>query len=154
MKEELNQLFKVIDSLRTKYKNHEKKFTLDGKLVGDIGEVLAAEYYGLNLYKDNKQTHDGYVIGNDTKEVQIKSSFNEYFYFTKNLNKIPKYFIAIQLKEDGTFEEIYNGTGELIFKTLLYHLPLERKFPTRLSVKKLRELNATKENTDKIKPRK
>ncbi|WBX97643.1 hypothetical protein PE065_22785 [Chryseobacterium gambrini] len=84
------------------------------------------------------------------REVQIKASFKEYFYFTKHIDRKPKYFIAVQLYEDGTFEEIYNGTGELLFNKLLAHLSTDRKHPYRLSVRKLRELNMSEENVDRI----
>lgn len=150
MKEELEILFRTIETLKEKYSQHKKNFTLDGKLVGDIGEVMVAEHYGLILYGDNTHIHDGFVIGSEDMQVQIKSSFKEYFYFTKNFSKKPKYFIAVKLNEDGTFEETYNGTGELLFNKLLIHLPLNRKHPYRLSVNKLRELNKSEENIDRI----
>ncbi|MBN9293658.1 MAG: hypothetical protein J0G96_06740 [Flavobacteriia bacterium] len=150
MKEELTILFATISKLQDKFKHHNKKFTLDGKLVGDIGEVLVAEKYGLTLYHDNTRTHDGYVTLSPDKEVQIKASFNNYFYFTKNLDEIPLYFIAVNLYQDGTFEEIYNGSGTLIYNKLLSHLPSERQYNYRLSVTKLKELNRSKENLDKV----
>lgn len=150
MKEEFDILFSTVKVLQEKYSHHKKNFTLDGKLVGDIGEVLVAEYYGLTLYSDNTHTHDGHVIGDKEKQVQIKASFKEYFYFTKHADKKPKYFIAVQLNLDGTFEEIYNGTGQLLFNKLLSHLPTNRKYPYRLSVKKLRDLNKSDENYDRI----
>lgn len=56
----------------------------------------------------------------------------------------------MQLNEDGTFEEVYNGTGELLFTKLLIHLSTDRKHNYRLSVKKLRELNKSEENVDRI----
>lgn len=115
MREELEVLFSTIDLLKDKYKQHNKQFTLDGKLVGDIGEVLVADCYGLTLYGDNNHTHDGFVTGYEDKQVQIKASFKDYFYFTKDLERKPKYFIAIRLNRDGSFEEIYNGTGKLLF---------------------------------------
>ncbi|MBF04845.1 MAG: hypothetical protein CMP76_16305 [Flavobacterium sp.] len=150
MREELEVLFGAIETLKDKYKQHNKKFTLDGKLVGDVGEVLVAESYGLTLYGDNNHTHDGFVTGCKDKQIQIKASFNKYFYFTKDLERKPKYFIAIQLRQDGSFEEIYNGTGELVFNKSCSHLPADRKHPYRLSVKKLRELNKSDENVDRI----
>lgn len=150
MEEELTILFSTISKLQGKFKHHNKKFTLDGKLVGDIGEVLVAEKYGITLYDNNIHTHDGYVTESPDKKVQIKASFNNNFYFTKNLNKIPQYFIAVNLNPDGTFEEIYNGSGALIYKKLLSHLPTERKNNYRLSVIKLKELNCSRENIDKI----
>lgn len=139
--EEIKQLLAITQKLKEKYKHHDKNFTLDGKLVGDIGEVLVAEHYGLTLYGDNAPIHDGFVKGDESKKVQIKASFNNYFYFTKDLNNIPQYFIAVQLREDGTFEEFYNGTGKFIYEKMLSHLPEERKHNYRLSVKKLQELN-------------
>lgn len=148
--QEIQQLLAITSALKEKYKHHYKSFTLDGKLVGDIGEVLVAEQYGLTLYGDNTPVHDGFVTGDENKKVQIKASFNNYFYFSKDLSNIPQYFIAIQLKEDGAFEEVYNGLGVLIYDKMLSHLPNERKHNYRLSVKKLIELNDDPEN-DKIK---
>lgn len=148
--QEIQQLLALTRALKEKYKHHNKSFTLDGKLVGDIGEVLVAEHYGLTLYGDNKVVYDGYVTGNENKKVQIKASFNNYFYFTKDLLNIPKYFIAVKLNEDGSFDEVYNGLGVLIYEKILSHLPTERKHNYRLSVIKLQELNNDPEN-DKIK---
>lgn len=150
MKEELTILFDTIARLQNKFIHYQKSFTLDGKLVGDIGEVLVAEHYGLTLYKNNEHQHDGYLTNSPDKKVQIKASFNNYFYFPKNLSKIPEYFIAVQLSKEGTFEEIYNGTGKLVYDNLLSHLPTERKNNYRLSVSKLKELNTSILNLDKI----
>lgn len=147
---EIKELLEITHSLKEKYKHHNKSFTLDGKLVGDIGEVLVAEYYGLTLYGDNKKVYDGFLTGDESKQVQIKASFNNYFYFSKDLNNIPQYFIAVQLKEDGTFEEVYNGKGALIYERMLSHLPYERKHNYRLSVIKLKALNNDSDN-EKIK---
>ena len=149
--QEIQQLLAITRALKEKYKLHNKSFTLDGKLVGDIGEVLVAEYYGLTLYADNKKVYDGYVTEIPTKEVQIKASFKNYFYFSKDLKNIPKYFIAVKLNEDGSFTEIYNGLGALIYNKILSHLPNERKHNYGLSVIKLLELNNDPEN-EIIKP--
>lgn len=150
MKEELYQLFTSIEKLQKKFSHHKKKFTLDGKLVGDIGEVLVAEHYGITLYGDNVAVYDGYVTNDTNKHVQIKSSFNNYFYFPNEVKNMPDYFIAININRNGTFEEIFNGRGEIIFKYLLSHLPTERKYPYRLSLKRLQEINISDFNTDKI----
>ena len=148
--QEIQQLLAITRSLKEKYKHHNKSFTLDGKLVGDIGEVLVAEHYGLTLYKNNKHVYDGYVTAEPTKQVQIKASFHNYFYFSKDLTNIPDYFIAIKLNEDGGFDEVYNGKGKLIYEKMLSHLSTERKHNFRLSVLKLEELNNHPDN-EKIK---
>jgi hypothetical protein len=36
-----------------------KAFTIDGRLVGDIGEVIAALDYNIKLYTAQKAHHDG-----------------------------------------------------------------------------------------------
>jgi hypothetical protein len=48
----------------------ERKFTLDGHLVGSIGEVVAACAFGLTLYPSGTDTHDG--ESEDGRRVQIK----------------------------------------------------------------------------------
>lgn len=84
MKKEFEILFTTIKILKEKYKHHKKNFTLDEKLVGDMGEVFVGEHYGLTLYGDNTHIHDGFVTGLENKQVQIKASFKEYFYFIKH----------------------------------------------------------------------
>jgi hypothetical protein len=42
--QEIKQLLEITQKLRTQY---QRSFSLDGHLVDDIGEVLAAEKYGL-----------------------------------------------------------------------------------------------------------
>lgn len=40
------------------------------------------------------------------------------FILQKDTNNKPDYFIAVLLKQDGTFEEIYNGRGEFLYDSL------------------------------------
>ena len=90
---EISDLLKITEELSKKY---NRGFTLDGKLVGDIGEVLAAEKYGLELLPNNTAVHD--AKEKDTKRlVQVKSSFNCTSYFP--CNHVPNYFLAIQRLE-------------------------------------------------------
>lgn len=39
---QIKQLYEITQQLREKYAKWNKQFTLDGRLVGDMGEVLAA----------------------------------------------------------------------------------------------------------------
>lgn len=86
-----------------------KRFTLDGVLVGSIGEVLVAEHYGLTLLQNSHKTHD--AITQDRRFVQIK---------TTQINKIsissePDYLIVIKLFPSGEWEIVYNGPGSLVW---------------------------------------
>ena len=152
MKEGLKDIFNAVSSLKEKYGDkHGKTFTLDGKLVGDIGEVLVAENYNITLYKDNKHHIDGYVKEDEEKGVQIKSSFKNNFYFPKDVVNVPPYFIAINISEDGGFKEIYNGRSQLIYDELVSHRSKESKSPYKLSANQLVKLNGSEKNIDRIK---
>lgn len=56
--QEITELLKIINQLKVKFEKHNRHFSLDGKLVGDIGEVLCAEQYGLELYPSNFPIYD------------------------------------------------------------------------------------------------
>jgi len=47
--EAVRQLLAIVDRLRAEYP--KKRFTLDGRLVGDIGEVIAAQEYDIVLHE-------------------------------------------------------------------------------------------------------
>jgi ABC-type multidrug transport system fused ATPase/permease subunit len=50
-----------------------RHFTLDGRLVGDIGEMLAAQFLDLTLDETQRRGHDGFTnIESRRREVQIK----------------------------------------------------------------------------------
>jgi len=46
------------------------------------------------------------------KEVQIKSSFSFRSYFPTG--DVPAHIICIQILSDGSFKELFNGTGEFL----------------------------------------
>lgn len=59
----------------TFYQNTKLRFTLDGRLVGDIAEATAAEAFGLDLCDERTSGVDAWAPGNGkVKSVQIKSS--------------------------------------------------------------------------------
>ena len=68
IEEKIRQLYQIIDDLEAAYP--EKHFTLDGILIGNLGEVYAAEKYGLKLLPEATKTHD--AVTADGKYVQIR----------------------------------------------------------------------------------
>ena len=137
---EINELLDITKKLRTTYKKYDKQFTLDGKLVGDIGEVLAAEKYGLKLYGENEQIHDGEEIKTGRK-VQIKSSFKGYCYFP--YDHVPEYFLSLKIEDNGELIEQFNGPGAFIKKHYIEARGLKhyKKSYYTLSKGVLKELN-------------
>jgi len=148
--EEIKQLLEITQRLKDK---HQRSFTLDGRLVGDIGEVLAAEKYGLRLLSENSQKHDATEIATG-KKVQIKSSFSDRSYFPCDESNIPDYYLAVKIHENGTIEELFNGVGSYVLENYIKRDGLNAK-PNRylytLSGNKLRRLNKEVSEQDKIK---
>ena len=58
--------------LRDHYRSAGLNFTLDGNLVGDIGEAVAAELFGIKLSARNGTGIDGHNA--DGRSVQVKAS--------------------------------------------------------------------------------
>lgn len=70
--EEIRELLAARNRLRDHYRFADLKFTLDGNLVGDIGEAVAAKLFGLRLLKRNGTGIDGEAP--DGRTVQVKAS--------------------------------------------------------------------------------
>jgi len=103
----LRQIFQGIKQLENAFPN--RAFTIDGRLVGDIGEVIAALEYDLVLHGTSQPTHDADTA--DGRQVQIKATFKESLTF----RRVPDYYLGFKLYEDGRHEEVFNGPGGLIY---------------------------------------
>lgn len=147
--QEIKQLLEITQKLRTQY---QRSFSLDGRLVGDIGEVLAAEKYGLELYTENAAIYDGFEKTTGRK-VQIKASFKNYSYFPFGKDKIPDYFLSINILENGELEELYNGPGSFIIEHYIKKRNLRHYKETFYTLSKgiLRSLNKEVPDEEKIK---
>ena len=146
---EIKQLLEITQKLRNEYK---RGFTLDGRLVGDIGDVLAAKKYGLELYSENSAIYDGFEKTTGRK-VQIKASFKNYSYFPFGESKIPDYFLSINILENGELEELFNGPGHFIVEHYIQKRNLKHYKETFYTLSKgiLRSLNKEVPDAEKIK---
>lgn len=61
VKEQVQKMIQIVKELENDFPG--RHFTLDGHLVGSIGEVMAAYYYGIELYTASKEIHDGEYDG-------------------------------------------------------------------------------------------
>ena len=104
----LSLIFEGIRQLRREFPG--KEFTIDGRLVGDIGEVIAALEYDINLYSVLVAGHDGKT--SDGRRVQIKATFKDSLTF----KTVPEYYLGFKLYENGRHEEIFNGPGNIIYE--------------------------------------
>ena len=86
-----------------------RHFTLDGHLVGSVGEVAAAYHYGIELFPPSTQRHDGFVGG---RNVQIKITQTD----NVLMGEEPEYLIVLYLARAGKIYEVYNGPGIIPWK--------------------------------------
>ena len=109
LKEKIEALLSIIKDLEEKYPN--RKFTLDGHLLGSIGEIVAAQYYGIELGSQSQKCHDG--ITKDGRNVQIKITQIQ----SVDIQEIPEWLIVLFMeKTEVKFYEVYNGPGEKVLK--------------------------------------
>ncbi|MBK8246859.1 MAG: hypothetical protein IPK85_05605 [Gemmatimonadetes bacterium] len=102
----LQDIFAGIERL-TKTFPH-RAFTIDGRLVGDVGEVIGAMEYDLELDQVSRPIHD--AMTRDGRNVQIKATFKQHL----TMRSVPDLYLGLQLSPDGTFTEVYNGPGARI----------------------------------------
>ena len=91
----IRELYAIVGRLESEYHEHSRHFTLDGHLVGSIGEVYAAERYGIKLLTSSAPTHDG--TAPDGRLVQIKATQRN----SIALNDNPDFLIVLRIDERG-----------------------------------------------------
>ncbi len=102
----VRRLNKVVKDLEGAFP--ERTFTLDGHLVGSIGDVIAADAFGLRLLSQNETGHD--AMTKDNRRVEIKTTQRNRVAFR---SATPEYVIVLRLLPNGGAELIYNGPGSL-----------------------------------------
>src|SRR5258708_31779964 len=112
MRQQINEalalIFQGIARLQKAFPN--RAFTIDGRLVGDIGEVIAAlEYEGV-LDDVQQAGHDAITL--DGRRVQIKATFKDSLTF----KTLPEYYLCFKLYPADLHEEVFNGPGRIILE--------------------------------------
>lgn len=139
LSDKIKQLYKITNELEQTYPG--RKFTVDGHLVGSIGEVIVAEHYGLSLLPNSTKTHD--AISKEGKLVQIKATQVK----GVAISSEPDYLIVIRLLSDGSWEEIYNGPGKVAWDNAG---KLQKNGQRNISLSKLQNLMDSVDINDKI----
>lgn len=143
--EAVKQLLEIVERLRNAYKDQNKQFTLDGRLVGDIGEVLVEEAYEIKLFEDLQKHHD--ATSTDGRLVQIKATMKDHLTFP--VDHTPTYYIGIKIHSDGTFTEIFNGPG-LVARQAVKNRKATKTNLHSVSISTLSKLSATVKDADRI----
>lgn len=103
--EKIRKIYEITRELEEMYPG--RHFTPDGHMVGGIGEVVAAEEYGLELFEASHPVHDART--QDGKLVQIKATQGDRIAISER----PEHLVVLKINRDGGFEEVYNGPGDI-----------------------------------------
>ena len=137
----IQDLFETVRELELRYPG--RKFSIDGHLLGSLGEVIAAEQYGLTLLKNSFEKHD--AVDKKNRMVQIKAT---------QINRIaissePDYLIVIQIAPNGSWSEIYNGSGSRVWNNAG---KMQKNGQRPVSIAKLKSLMTCVQDDEKICP--
>ena len=108
-----------------------RHYTPDGHMIGSVGEALAASHYGLVLFPAGTETHD--ARARDGRLVQIKTTQVN----CVSLSSEPEFLLVLKIHPDGTFSEIYNGPGALVWA---HCGKMQKNGQRKISLKKLQVL--------------
>ena len=133
----IRELCEATDALNREFACEERKFTIDGHLLGSIGEVLAKYIFDLTLERPSKEIHD--ALTKDGKRVQVKiTAVNA----GVSLYEEPDFLIALRLSDEG-LEVLYNGEGAAVWQSCGKK---QKNGQRRINNRKLRELNKNAKN--------
>lgn len=99
----LDALYRASSSLEALFPG--RKFTLDGHLVGSIGEVVAAYMFGLDLLPASSKGRD--ATAQDGRSVEIKLTQGKQI----AMRHEPEHLIVLQRPPGGPVRVVYNGPG-------------------------------------------
>lgn len=101
----LHDLYTASDGLERQFPG--RKFTLDGHLVGSIGEVVAACIFDLDLNPASTPGHD--ARSPDGKNVEIKLTQGS----RVAIRHEPEHLIVLHRPKGGPIRIVFNGPGAL-----------------------------------------
>ena len=110
-----------------------RKFTPDGHLVGSIGEVIAAEHFGLKLHGMSKSGHD--AVDPDGNEVQIKLIAGSSVSMFADCERL----IVLRVVSPEQAEIVYDGSGAPIWAAAG---AMQKNGQRKISLTKLRAIAA------------
>lgn len=143
----VRKLYRAHQALVRDYGHEDLKFTLDGRLVGDIGEALARELFGLVPTNGRVKGVDSQTPTEETVQVKVtgrRKAGPAYSYGQASA----KYLLFFRLDfERNTAEIVYNGPEGPVRK----HLPTGNRWSTHtIPLEIIRALAADVDRSNQI----
>lgn len=137
----LSHIFKGIGILQKEFAH--RRFTIDGRLVGDIGEIIAAAEFNIVLHEVSRPLHDADTT--DGRGVQIKATFQNHLTFRRT----PDLYLGIKLSRSGGHDVIYNGPGHYIFEEYKRRQGIGERL-LRFPISRLKIISAKIPDTERV----
>jgi hypothetical protein len=117
------------EALRKEGSEVELSFTIDGNLVGDLGEAIAAELFGIRLVETKSTVGIDGFAPDDVTTVQIKATGTGRGPAFRQTEKRADHLLFFDLDfEAATGEVVFNGPEHIAMASL------PKVFPTQRSV--------------------
>jgi hypothetical protein len=143
----IRELIVARNKVRDHYANSELSFTLDGNLVGDLGEAIAADIFGIKLVARNGTGIDGHAP--DGRSVQVKASATKRGPAFRMVDTRAEHLLFFHLDMDAcTAELLFNGPEQLALSALKVPWQGQRM----ISVPQIRAANAQVREEERLMP--
>ena len=125
---EVTNLYEAVEALSARYPG--RPFTLDGHMMGSIGEVVAAEAFKLNLYPPSQAVHDAW---DDNGDVQIKITGGKHVSMYACCDRL----LVLRVVNPQEAEVVYDGCGRSAWELAG---AMQKNGQRRISLAKLRAI--------------
>ena len=106
----IHHVFALTTALERMYP--KRSFVPDGHAVESLGEVLAAQWFDLELLPSSSKLHNARTR-DKTRLVQIRTTQGESLVFRGDQQ--PQHLLVIKLSAAGEPEMIFNGPGAAVY---------------------------------------
>lgn len=116
----------------------DRHFTLDGHLVGSMGEAIAANRYGIELKKASYADFDGTIYRHPV-QIKIVQQDNVTIHFSGDEVPFEAYLLVLYMNKNGYFYEVYNGSLSVVWDSIEQS---DRRGNKHIVISKLMELQS------------
>jgi hypothetical protein len=141
----VRRLYEVVDEFEQLFPG--RRFTPDGHLVGSIGEVLAADAFGLTLMTASNEGYDALTASGLRVEIKATQGISVSLAHVEKL--LADRLIVLKLDRHGAVEVVYNGPAEPVW--LAAGRP-QKNGQRRISLDQLRRLDALVTSSGRVWP--
>lgn len=124
-------IYRAVDELSQLFPG--RPFTPDGHMVGSIGEVIAAEAFGLTLYPPSQPSHDAF---DENGDVQIKLTGGQCVSMYSCCDRL----LVLRVVNPEIAEVVYDGPGAPAWQNAG---AVQKNGQRKISLTKLRAVAAT-----------